>query len=47
MGTMNFAARVYVEEMEHVRISANDLEKIALEYMNFVARDFAVKMERA
>jgi len=45
MDSITCAARVYVEKMRLVKIDATELEIIALECMNLVARDCVVKME--
>jgi hypothetical protein len=44
MVMMSFAAQEPVEMIGSARIAANHLDLIVMGYMNFVARDFAVRM---
>lgn len=44
MVMMSFAAQEPVEMIGSARIDANHLDLIVMGYMNFVARDFAVRM---
>ena len=46
MDSLTFAVRVSAEKTRHVRIDVLDLDKVAMEYINFVARDSAGKMGR-
>ena len=45
LGSIKFAARVSAEKMRHARIVAFHLVQVAMEYINFVAPVFVVKME--
>lgn len=44
MVLMSFAAQEPVEMIGSARIAANHLDSIVMGYMNFVARDFVVRM---
>ena len=44
MVMMSFAAQEAVAMIGSVRIAANHLGLVVMGYMNFVARDFAVRM---